>query len=396
MKILFINLPYYGHVVPTIGLVKELINAGCEVTYLMPFGWEEIVAESGAAFHGYKNHRQLAEQMKNAYAAAEDIINAYDMVIYEQFFFVGKHLAEKHHKPVARIFTAPATNKELMNEFICTKGPLSIFKHRWIAKAFTKDIARGMSLKTDNWLDEIIENPPELNLVYTLREYQPFVEQFPEEQFKFLGPSVYERKREGKHSKRYESVFLERGKVWNGPDLRWEKEYDDYSLLNGEVWDGPDTVKVFSVDEKLEEEYDILPEEFENINLESVEEWREIKSEYLERIGCASIEEVNEKIVADFGSCYDEVFSNQYNKELYLSIVFGDEQKIKKEIKDANAQGFRALVNIYNYLRGLPKEYRAKFGDCILDAEEKINKIDKTVLGDNHGLITIEEMEGEV
>jgi len=197
MRILYINLPYYGHVVPTIGLVQELIKAGCEVTYLMPFGWEEIIAESGAAFHGYKNHKQLAEQMKNAYAAAEDIINAYDMIIYEQFFFVGKHLAEKHNKPVVRIFTAPATNKELMNEFICTKGPLSIFKHRWITKAFTKDIAKGINLKTDNWMDEIIENPPELNLVYTLREYQPFVEVFPEEHFKFLGPSVYERKREG-------------------------------------------------------------------------------------------------------------------------------------------------------------------------------------------------------
>jgi len=37
MKILFINLPYYGHVVPTLGIVKELINLGCEVTYLLPF-----------------------------------------------------------------------------------------------------------------------------------------------------------------------------------------------------------------------------------------------------------------------------------------------------------------------------------------------------------------------
>lgn len=64
MKILFINLPYHGHVVPTIGLVQELIKQGCEVTYL----------------------------------------------IYEQFFFLGKHLAEKYNKPVARIFTAPVTN----------------------------------------------------------------------------------------------------------------------------------------------------------------------------------------------------------------------------------------------------------------------------------------------
>lgn len=70
MKILFINLPYYGHVIPTIGLVKELIQQGAEVTYMLPFDWEEKVAESGAKFYGYKNHKKLAEQMKFAFAAA--------------------------------------------------------------------------------------------------------------------------------------------------------------------------------------------------------------------------------------------------------------------------------------------------------------------------------------
>lgn len=196
MKILFINLPYHGHVIPTIGLVKELIEQGAEVTYMLPFDWEEKVAESGAKFYGYKNHKQLAEQMKNAFAAAEEIVEKYDVVIYEQFFFLGKHLGEKYNKPVVRIFTAPVTNKKLMDEFITTKGPLSIFKHKWIARAFTKDIAKGIALKTDNWLDEIVYNSPELNLVYTLREYQPYVEEFSEEQYKFLGPSVYERKEE--------------------------------------------------------------------------------------------------------------------------------------------------------------------------------------------------------
>jgi len=197
MKILFINLPYYGHVVPTIGLVQELINQGCEVTYLMPFDWRDKIADSGAEFYGYQNHKQLSEQIKNAYAAAESIIERFDFVIYEQFFFLGKHLAEKHHKPVARVFTAPVTNKRLMEEFITSKGPLSIFKHKWIARAFTKDITKNISMKTDNWLDEIIQNPPELNLVYTLREYQPYEEEFPDTQYKFLGPSIYERKSPG-------------------------------------------------------------------------------------------------------------------------------------------------------------------------------------------------------
>ena len=197
MKILFINLPYHGHVVPTIGLVQELIKLGCEVTYLMPFDWKEMVKESGARFYGYNNHRQLSEQIKNAYAAAETIVEQFDFVIYEQFFFLGKHLAEKYNKPVARIFTAPVTNKKLMKEFITSKGPLSIFKHKWIAKAFTKDIAKGISMKTDNWLDEIIYNPPKLNLVYTLREYQPYEKEFSDEHYKFLGPSIYERKSHG-------------------------------------------------------------------------------------------------------------------------------------------------------------------------------------------------------
>lgn len=197
MKILFINLPYYGHVVPTIGLVQELIKQGCEVTYLMPFDWKDRIADSGAEFYGYQNHKQLSEQIKNAYAAADSIIEQFDFVIYEQFFFLGKHLAEKHHKPVARVFTAPVTNKRLMEEFITSKGPLSIFKHKWIARVFTKDIAKSIPLKTDNWLDEIIQNPPELNLVYTLREYQPHEEEFPDAQYKFLGPSIYERKAYG-------------------------------------------------------------------------------------------------------------------------------------------------------------------------------------------------------
>lgn len=106
MNILFINLPYYGHFLPTIGLVQELIKQGCTVTYLMPFDWEERVYESGAEFIGYENHKKLSEQIKNAYAVADKIAKDFNLIIYEQFFFLGKHLAEKHGKPAVRIFTA--------------------------------------------------------------------------------------------------------------------------------------------------------------------------------------------------------------------------------------------------------------------------------------------------
>ena len=47
-----------------------------------------------------------------------------------------------------------------------------------------------------HWLDEIVENPPECNLVYTLRSFQPYADDFLEEKFHFIGPSVYDRKEE--------------------------------------------------------------------------------------------------------------------------------------------------------------------------------------------------------
>ena len=57
MKILFINLPYQGHVIPTIGLVKELVKHDNQVSYLLPFDWEDMLDGTGAEFKGYRNHK---------------------------------------------------------------------------------------------------------------------------------------------------------------------------------------------------------------------------------------------------------------------------------------------------------------------------------------------------
>lgn len=196
MKILFINLPYQGHIIPTIGLVKELIRQGNQVTYLLPFDWKEMLDGTGVEFIGYCNNKKLSQQIKNAYTTAEQMIQECDLVIYEQFFFLGKHLAEKYNKPVVRIFTAPVTNERLMQEYINSGGALGIFRYRWIGRNWTKSVAKGITLKTDCWLDEIVQNPPDLNLVYTLDEYQPYREEFEAEKYKFLGASVYDRGQE--------------------------------------------------------------------------------------------------------------------------------------------------------------------------------------------------------
>ncbi len=225
MKILFINLPYYGHVIPTIGLVQELVKAGCQVTYALPFDWEKKIEGSGAKFLGYENHKDLSSQIRNAYRVAENVIKGYDLVIYEQFFFLGKHLADKYEKPVVRVFTAPVTNEKLMNEYVNAGGALGIFRHKWIGKMWTKKVAKGIPLKTDCWLSEIVQNPPELNLVYTLEQYQPYVEEFPKDKYKFLGASVYDRKEVFTYfeKKKRPLIYISLGTIVNGAVLFFKK-----------------------------------------------------------------------------------------------------------------------------------------------------------------------------
>lgn len=220
MKILFINLPYYGHVIPTIGLVQELVKAGHQVTYLMPYDWENKISGSGADFVGYESSPKLDKQIRSAFFKAEEVIADFDLLIYEQFFFVGKHLAEKHGKKCVRIFTAPATNKELMREFISSGGPLGIFRVPFVGTLWTMDAVKGLGirLKCRNWLDEIVENPPECNLVYTLREFQPFANDFPKESVHFIGPSCYERREEPFPILTKPVIYISIGTILKGGD----------------------------------------------------------------------------------------------------------------------------------------------------------------------------------
>lgn len=220
MKILFVNLPYYGHVIPTIGLVQELCKAGHQVTYLMPSDWESRVSDSGADFLGYENSPKLDRQIRSAFFKAEEVIADFDLLIYEQFFFIGKHLAEKHGKKCVRIFTAPATNKELMRRFLSSGGPMGIFRVPFVGTLWTMDAVKGLGiqLKCSNWLDEIVENPPACNLVYTLREFQPFSDHFSEKQFHFIGPSVYDRREEAFPELPKPVIYISIGTILKGAE----------------------------------------------------------------------------------------------------------------------------------------------------------------------------------
>ena len=55
MRILMVNVPFSGHVNPTLLLARKLVERGHSVSYILTNQWKEKIEETGAAFIPYHN-----------------------------------------------------------------------------------------------------------------------------------------------------------------------------------------------------------------------------------------------------------------------------------------------------------------------------------------------------
>ena len=202
LRILMINLPFSGHINPTLGLAKELVEQGCQVTYILAPEWKEKVILTGAQFVPYDNYPEtLSSSQKEikswqaAYDTALRIGTDYDCIIYEILFFSGKGLADRLQKPSIRLFSTFALNKSIIDMFAKTGGlyMTSIFRFRLLYQVFSRAICKKFKLGTHDIVDEIVSNSPDLNYVYTVKRFQVLNSEFPDRSFKFIGPSITPR-----------------------------------------------------------------------------------------------------------------------------------------------------------------------------------------------------------
>ncbi len=202
LKILMINLPFSGHINPTLGLAKELVEQGCMVTYILSPEWKEKVSLTGAQFIPYDNYPEtLSPSQKEikswqaAYNTALRIGADYDCIIYEILFFVGKSLSDRLQKPSIRLFSTFALNRAIIDMFAKTGGlyMTSIFRFHLLYQVLSKVICKKFKLETCDIVDEIVSNSPELNYVYTVKDFQVLNYKFPDMSFKFIGPSITPR-----------------------------------------------------------------------------------------------------------------------------------------------------------------------------------------------------------
>ena len=200
-NILIINIPAHGHVNPTLELTKELVLMGHDVTYLAGESFKDKIEKTKAKFIGYKEETTgygiegLLKTNITIYGLALEIATNYDCIIYENMFFLGKKLGEQLNKPTVRLITTFALTKNIIEKIdVGTEEELNLLSNKEYRKAFALKYLPQWDFKNNDIMDEVTENPADLNIVYTTSSFQIEGNKFDKSIYKFIGPSIMDRK----------------------------------------------------------------------------------------------------------------------------------------------------------------------------------------------------------
>lgn len=209
-KVFFFNIPFHGHVNPSLGLVRELVKNGEEVIYYCNESFRDKIESAGAVFRGYSDKFYLDENyvtynltdlfrvhLELSALILDELIEdvkkdkpAY--IIHDTMCPWGKHLSKITNIPAVNTFTTLALEPDgffltagfaLALAFTIVKNIPNMTKIRKTKKL----IESKYNIKVSSLLD-IVLNKEELNLVYTSKEFQPKSEKLIK-RYRFVGPS---------------------------------------------------------------------------------------------------------------------------------------------------------------------------------------------------------------
>lgn len=212
MRIAWFCIPAHGHTNPTLGLVKEMTEAGHEVVYFSFEQFREKIEQVGATFvpcDAYdleikdedaadrvgKDVAFATEVLVNSTLALDDMVAKKvseikpDLIVSDSVAYWGKLMAMKYNIPYVSSTTTFAFNK--YSSRYMKQGIGQLFKMLLSMPKINKQIAKlrekGYPVKN---LLEILSNDNDTNtIVYTSKEFQPCAETF-SDKYCFIGPSI--------------------------------------------------------------------------------------------------------------------------------------------------------------------------------------------------------------
>ncbi|MBU3178345.1 glycosyl transferase [Clostridium estertheticum] len=205
---LFISMFGTGHVNPTIGLVKELMNRGEQVTYISGEEFRGKIEKTGARFEGLKNSanfedsKQPMETLARLEKMFEEILEIvvttkekFDYIIYDAVFIIGNELGRVLKIPTICSITTFATNENtnIFSDLFRQVGPIiQPILNSSVYINFVKNLQEKYDIKFPS-ITTAVGGTGTINIVYTSKYLQICGESF-DESFKFIGPSIADRK----------------------------------------------------------------------------------------------------------------------------------------------------------------------------------------------------------
>eukprot|EP00833_Pecoramyces_ruminatium_P017834 jgi/Orpsp1_1/1191866/evm.model.d7180000089039.1 len=186
-----INLPFSGHVNPTLPLAKTLKTRGHKIDYVCSEEFRVKIENTGVNFIPYISFPETPtenEKKKLSFQALYDtalsLRDSYDLLIYEMFFYPGIQVAKELGIPCVRQFSQPAWSDETW------KNASKIFKFSSFlidTQVMGKKRIQSMKLSFDSMDDAIRHSKPEMNIVYIPESFQKCRESF-DDTFYFVVP----------------------------------------------------------------------------------------------------------------------------------------------------------------------------------------------------------------
>ncbi|UHA76116.1 macrolide family glycosyltransferase [Paenibacillus sp. 481] len=228
-RALLVITPAEGHVNPTLGLVKQLIDNGEEVIYVCAEQYRAKIERTGAQFisypfdiHSFTDDPSIKPtEYQHPYQFANFMVRgiiepiipevlkvtqdgSYDYLIFDSLMgWGGTILAEKLQLPavcsiasfafVEPLGSGEETQEEVATDdkYAATATPIDVEQLYASTMEVAQKLANQFNLPVPT-IEEITRHVGRLKMVYTSRYFQPQVEQL-DDSFNFVGPSVVPR-----------------------------------------------------------------------------------------------------------------------------------------------------------------------------------------------------------
>ena len=207
----FFNIPFHGHVNPTLPLIQELVKRGDEVNYFSTGAFEERIRSTGADYRGYEHlytfegSRKVSHIVHHAslvaeatYALLPQVLSAVeqerpDYLIFDMSAPWGEIASRRFNIPAVASFPhLPFYWRTILDDWrVIRKGLQSIrpgYGYWRQLRRQTARIVKHYQLRDPQDIN-VLSSSAELNIVYSSRYFQPYENHF-DASYLYVGPEI--------------------------------------------------------------------------------------------------------------------------------------------------------------------------------------------------------------